>query len=82
MSALSASLVTIGAAIGLALVGTAAHADPLPAPGASCGSNKVVTDNHTCEAFNASCTGYDMMVVGRVDHQGHCVVPGTNGTHF
>lgn len=40
----------------------------------------MVTGNHTCQACNAPCTGYDMMVIGRVDHQGHCVVPGVKGT--
>ncbi|WP_216895541.1 hypothetical protein [Nocardia alni] len=80
MSYLSASLIATTAALGLALAGPVAHADPLGAPGTSCGQDKVVTDNHTCQAFNASCTGYDMMLIGRVDHQGHCVIPGVNGT--
>lgn len=52
------------------------------APGTPCGDNSVITDNHTCAAFNSPCSGYDMMIVGRVDHQGMCVVPGTNGTTF
>ena len=80
MSFLSTSLAVAGATLGIVLAGSMAQADPLGPPGTACGPNKVVTDNHTCEAFNASCTGYDMMVIGRVDHQGHCVVPGVNGT--
>ena len=82
MSTFTAALVTVGAAMGLALAGTVAHADPLPAPGTPCGSNMVVTEIHTCQAFNSSCSGYDMMMIGRVDHQGHCVIPGLNGTRF
>lgn len=80
MSYLSASLLTAGAALGIVLAGSVAQADPLGPPGTACGPNKVVTDNHTCQAFNAPCTGYDMMIIGRVDHQGHCVIPGVNGT--
>ncbi len=82
MSLLSASLIATGAALSLVLTGPIAHAAPLGPPGSSCGPNMVVTDNHTCQTFNASCTGYDMMVIGRVDHQGHCVIPGMNGTHY
>ncbi len=82
MSYLSASLVAAGAALALTLAGPIANADPLGAPGTPCGQGNVVTDNHTCQPFNASCTGYDMMLIGRVDHQGHCVVPGINGTHY
>ena len=82
MSALSASLVTVGAAIGIAFGASAAFAEPVPAPGTPCGPDKVVTVINTCEAFNSPCSGYDMMMIGRVDHSGHCVVPGLNGTHF
>lgn len=82
MSTLSASLVAVGAAIGIAFVGTAAQADPLPVPGTPCGPDMVVTDVHTCAGFNSSCSGYDMMMIGRVDRQGRCVVPGLNGTTF
>lgn len=80
MSFLSASLVATGAAVMLVAAGSIGHADPPGPPGSSCGPNSVVTDNHTCEVINHPCTGYDMMVIGRVDHQGHCVVPGINGT--
>jgi hypothetical protein len=80
MSLMSASLIATGAAVGVVLAGAIAQADPLGPPGSPCDTNKVVTDNHTCQAFNAPCTGYDMMVIGRVDHQGHCVIPGVNGT--
>ncbi len=82
MPALSRSLAVAGAVLGLAFVGSTAHASPLPLPpvGHSCGPNRVVTDNHTCSGINKSCTGYDMMIIGRVDHTGHCVFPGINGT--
>ncbi len=64
----------------------AASADPTPAPppvGSTCGKpgeNKVITTIHTCAKVNSSCTGYDMMIIGRVDKWGHCVIPGMNGT--
>ncbi|WP_067669225.1 hypothetical protein [Nocardia miyunensis] len=80
MSFLFAARIVAGAALGVGLAASVAQADPLGPPGSACGPNMVVTDNHTCRAFNSSCTGYDMMVIGRVDHQGHCVVPGMNGT--
>lgn len=76
------------AACAVALFGSggAASAAPTPAPGpigSMCGKqgeNKVVTTIHTCEKINSSCTGYDMMIIGRVDKFGHCVIPGMNGT--
>jgi hypothetical protein len=67
------------AALAVAFSGSFAYADP-PQPGTPCGTDKVITYDHTCQAFNAHCTGYDMMIIGRVDHFGHCVVPGVNGT--
>lgn len=57
---------------------------PAPPPvGSTCGKpgeNKVITTIHTCAKINSSCTGYDMMIIGRVDKWGHCVIPGMNGT--
>ena len=49
-------------------------------PGTPCGPNMVITTINTCETINSSCTGYDMMLIGRVDSEGRCVVPGMNGT--
>lgn len=69
------------AALAVFFTGSLAHADT-PPPGTPCGTNMVIADDHTCQAFNAHCTGYDMMVIGRVDHFGHCVIPGVNGTSW
>jgi hypothetical protein len=80
MSLFSASFAAGAAAVALVAAGSVAHAAPLGPPGSSCGPNMVVTDDHSCQVFNHPCTGYDMMVIGRVDHEGHCVVPGLNGT--
>ncbi|MET9325634.1 hypothetical protein [Tsukamurella sp. NPDC003166] len=76
------------AACAVALFGSGgtASAVPTPAPppvGSQCGKpgeNKVITDIHTCATVNSSCTGYDAMIIGRVDKWGHCVIPGMNGT--
>ncbi|BBZ68667.1 hypothetical protein MINS_40960 [Mycolicibacterium insubricum] len=70
-----------GAALALSLGGAVAGADP-PAPGTSCGPNQVITTINTCAEINSSCTGYDGMIVGRVDHDGRCVIPGLNGTSW
>ena len=51
-----------------------ANADP-PAPGSAC-AHKVITSINTCEPLNASCTGYDGMLIGRVAADGRCVIPG------
>ncbi|WP_256465236.1 hypothetical protein [Tsukamurella sp. PLM1] len=40
----------------------------------------MITTIRTCEKINSHCTGYDMMLIGRVDKFGHCVIPGMNGT--
>lgn len=65
-------------------IGGVANAAPAPPPvGSTCGKpgeNKVITTIHTCAKVNSSCTGYDMMIIGRVDKWGHCVIPGMNGT--
>jgi hypothetical protein len=85
MPQLTAFLACSAAAIGMAVAGSVAHAAPITsmqAPGTSCGADSVITDNHTCQPFNAHCTGYDMMIIGRVDHNGHCVVPGVDGTSW
>lgn len=76
------SLVFAAAAM-LALGFTApiANADP-PAPGSACGPDKVITSINTCEPLNASCTGYDGMLIGRVAADGRCVIPGLDGTRW
>ncbi|WP_040765708.1 hypothetical protein [Tsukamurella sp. 1534] len=64
-------------------IGGTAYGDPPPPPpkpGTSCGVNKVITSINTCAQINSHCTGYDMMLIGRVDKFGHCVIPGMNGT--
>lgn len=76
------------AACAVALFGsggtTAAAPTPAPPPvGSQCGKageNRVITTIRTCEKINSHCTGYDMMLIGRVDKFGHCVIPGMNGT--
>ncbi|MDF0529640.1 hypothetical protein P0W64_03950 [Tsukamurella sp. 8F] len=77
---LSAAAAATGAVLALTGVGWSTQAAPLPPPGKSCGVDKVVTTVKTCATINSSCTGYDMMIIGRVDHTGHCVIPGMNGT--
>lgn len=68
-------------AVALFGIGGYAYGDPPPPPvGSSCGVNKVITSIHTCAEVNSHCTGYDMMLIGRVDKWGHCVIPGMNGT--
>ncbi len=70
------------AALALSLgggLGATASADP-PEPGSACGNNMVITTIGTCETVNVSCTGYDGMIIGRVDRDGRCVFPGINGT--
>ncbi|QKT07109.1 hypothetical protein HUN08_07770 [Gordonia sp. X0973] len=59
---------------------SASVANAAPPTGSSCGANKVVTTIGTCAPINSSCTGYDLMLVGRVDRTGRCVIPGMNGT--
>ena len=61
--------------------GAVAAADP-PAPGTPCGQDKVITSINTCEPLNASCTGYDGMLIGRVAADGRCVIPGLSGTSW
>ncbi|GAA4389261.1 hypothetical protein [Tsukamurella soli] len=80
MALLTRSLAAVAATLGLTLAAGTAHAAPPPNPGTVCGPGKVVTDNHSCSGINKSCTGYDGMIIGRVDHWGHCVFPGVNGT--
>lgn len=75
--AVAASMIAV---FGIGGIATAAPAPPPPPVGSSCGQDKVITDIHTCEKVNSSCTGYDMMIIGRVDKWGHCVFPGMNGT--
>ncbi|KAB7752856.1 hypothetical protein SAMN04488580_104105 [Mycobacterium sp. 283mftsu] len=58
-----------------------AAADP-PGPGTPCGQDKVITSINTCEPLNASCTGYDGMLIGRVAADGRCVIPGLDGTRW
>ncbi|TWS22719.1 hypothetical protein FK268_18525 [Tsukamurella sputi] len=76
----------VACAVALFGSGGTAVADPAPAPppvGSQCGKpgeNKVITTIHTCATINSNCTGYDMMIIGRVDKWGHCVIPGVNGT--
>ncbi|MFW0791588.1 hypothetical protein [Gordonia sp. CPCC 205333] len=61
-------------------IGGLSAANAAPAPGTSCGPNKVITTVHTCAPINSHCTGYDLMLIGRVDRAGRCVIPGMNGT--
>lgn len=72
-------IVVSGAALALSLGGPSAGADP-PGPGSPCGPNRVMTTIDTCADLNSSCTGYDGMIIGRVDRDGRCVFPGVNGT--
>ncbi|MFT3899845.1 MAG: hypothetical protein QM728_06325 [Gordonia sp. (in: high G+C Gram-positive bacteria)] len=58
----------------------ASTADAAPKMGTPCGPNKVTTTIGTCAPINSSCTGYDSMIIGRVDSTGRCVIPGMNGT--
>lgn len=77
---LVAAAATVGALItGIGgLSSSVAHA--APPMGTSCGPNKVITTVGSCAPINSSCTGYDMMLIGRVDRTGRCVIPGMNGT--
>ncbi|WP_346415264.1 hypothetical protein [Mycobacterium sp. SM3041] len=76
------SLVLTSAAIlVLSCSSAVAAADP-PAPGTPCGQDKVITSINTCEPLNASCTGYDGMLIGRVAADGRCVIPGLSGTSW
>ena len=59
---------------------SASVANAAPPMGTACGPNKVITTIGTCAPINSSCTGYDMMLIGRVDRTGRCVIPGMNGT--
>ncbi len=59
---------------------SASVANAAPPAGTSCGPDKVITTIGTCAPVNSSCTGYDMMLIGRVDRAGRCVIPGLNGT--
>lgn len=70
---------TIAAAAALMTMG-GALANAAPQKGAPCGDNKVITSIGTCAPINSSCTGYDLMLIGRVDRTGTCVIPGMNGT--
>ncbi|HOW93225.1 MAG TPA: hypothetical protein PLF91_01875 [Mycolicibacterium fallax] len=72
-------IIVSGATLALSLGGGVAGADP-PGPGSPCGPNRVITTINTCEDINVSCTGYDGMIIGRVDRDGRCVFPGGNGT--
>ncbi|MFT4201085.1 hypothetical protein [Gordonia sp. (in: high G+C Gram-positive bacteria)] len=60
--------------------GLGSPANAAPKMGTPCGDNKVTTTIGTCAPINSSCTGYDSMVIGRVDRTGRCVIPGMNGT--
>ncbi len=69
------------AVLALSFGSAVAAADP-PAPGTACGQDKVITSINTCEPLNASCTGYDGMLIGRVAADGRCVIPGLSGTSW
>jgi len=69
------------AILALSFSSAVAAADP-PAPGTSCGADKVITSINTCEPLNSSCTGYDGMLIGRVAADGRCVIPGLDGTRW
>jgi hypothetical protein len=69
-TATAAALLTMGGAL----------ANAAPQKGKPCGDNKVITSIGTCAPINSSCTGYDLMLIGRVDRSGTCVIPGMNGT--
>jgi hypothetical protein len=72
---------TSAALLALSLSSAVAAADP-PAPGSTCGADKVITSINTCESLNSSCTGYGSMVIGRVAADGRCVIPGLDGTSW
>ncbi|WP_186343323.1 hypothetical protein [Gordonia crocea] len=81
----SARCLLVGAAAAATLItgiGGLGAPDAAAAPkmGTPCGPNKVITTIGTCAPINSSCTGYDMMLIGRVDRTGRCVIPGMNGT--
>lgn len=69
------------AVLALSFSSAVAAADP-PGPGSPCGQDKVITSINTCEPLNASCTGYDGMLIGRVAADGRCVIPGLSGTSW
>ncbi|WIM89092.1 hypothetical protein PT015_06405 [Candidatus Mycobacterium wuenschmannii] len=73
-------VVTSAAMFAFGFCSAVAAADP--APGSSCGQDKVITSINTCEPLNSSCTGYDSMVIGRVAASGRCVIPGLDGTSW
>ncbi|GAB10869.1 hypothetical protein GOARA_063_00680 [Gordonia araii NBRC 100433] len=76
---LIAAVAATGAVI-TGIGGLGATANAAPKMGTPCGPNKVITTIGTCAPINSSCTGYDLMLIGRVDRTGRCVIPGMNGT--
>ena len=75
LAAITAATAAIMTGVGGLSVATAA-----PTPGTPCGPNKVITTISMCAPINSHCTGYDLMLIGRVDRAGRCVIPGMNGT--